>query len=424
MNGSANAQAERPFVAVTADSHIGPRLKEDLRSYCPRNELDEYDAFVAASYESRENNFGSLLFDGERRIEQNAVGGHYDMHARLRDMDRDGVAAEVLFHGSQNQEAFPFIPDTGIALFYNPTGSRRELDLVAIGQRMYNEWLADVCSIEPERHVGLAHLPLWDLEASIRELEWAKSVGLRGVNFPAPRSGLSDYDDPVWEPFWDVCEQLEMPLSTHAGAASASGSSPDKFLILVCEDGGWLSRRALPRMIFSGVFERHPRLNLIFTELTEQPSTWWPQTMKQFEAAYVRKGWQVADLAPKPPSIYMRSNVFIGASFLHRAPSEAVEALAEGYSDNMMWGSDYPHIEGCYIHPADGDESTVKLSLRQVFRGLPVEPSRRMVGENAVRVYGLSGDALGKVASRIDALTPSSIAEPVGALPAHWSSSD
>jgi hypothetical protein len=47
-----------------------------------------------------------------------------------------------------------------------------------------------------------------------------------------------------------------------------------------------------------------------------------------------------------------------------------------------------------------------------------------MVGENAVRVYGLSGDALGKVASRIDALTPSSIAEPVGALPAHWSSSD
>src|SRR5213075_2619409 len=54
-----------------------------------------------------------------------------------------------------------------------------------IGRHIYNRWLADFCSVEPERHVGLAHLPMWDIDAAIEELEWAHAHGLKGVNFPS-----------------------------------------------------------------------------------------------------------------------------------------------------------------------------------------------------------------------------------------------
>ena len=42
--------------------------------------------------------------------------------------------------------------------------------------------------------------------------------GLRGVNFPAPGATLPPFNDDVWEPFWSAAEDLDMTLTTHAGA--------------------------------------------------------------------------------------------------------------------------------------------------------------------------------------------------------------
>ena len=88
----------------------------------------------------------------------------------------------------------------------------------AVGRHMYNEWLADFCSVEPERHVGLAHLPMWDIDAAIAEATWAREHGLRAVNFPVEAgpvtelkrsrfAGLHYYNDPIWEPFWAACRR-------------------------------------------------------------------------------------------------------------------------------------------------------------------------------------------------------------------------
>ena len=105
------------------------------------------------------------------------------MSTRLADMDRDGVACEVIFHGSTNGEPIPFYDKASIrtALQYP---AKTKLAMEGIG--IYNRWLADFCSVEPARHVGLCHLPMWDIEASIAEVIWAHDHGLKGVNFPAP----------------------------------------------------------------------------------------------------------------------------------------------------------------------------------------------------------------------------------------------
>ncbi|MGH9030984.1 MAG: hypothetical protein ACRDZV_02545, partial [Acidimicrobiia bacterium] len=166
---------------------VGPSLEGQLREYCPKRHLDDFDAFVAEQTAAMEATFGgSGEFDREAVLQTHpnlALPGHSDIGERLRDLDRDGVAAEVIFHFSQNGELFPFMPD-----FTGGLSSVRaeDFELAKVGFRIYNRWLADFVSEQSARHVGLAYVPTWDLAAATAEVEWAREVGLRGVNFPPP----------------------------------------------------------------------------------------------------------------------------------------------------------------------------------------------------------------------------------------------
>ena len=399
-----------PIVVVSSDTHIGPRLVDDLRPYCPVGHLDAFDDFAAQAAAAREEVYGRFPGRNTAKFTRNRrTTGHYDVHARLRDLDYDGVAAEVIFHGSQNEEPIPF----GTFVVFLPTSWDREL--VAAGRHIYNQWLADFCSVEPERHAGLAQIPIWDVDAAVREVEWAARAGLRGVNFPAPAPDLVPYNDRSWEPLWSACEALAMPLTTHAGAGDpAQWSGPEALAVMSIESGGWFSRRAMHQMIFGGVFERHPHLRLV---LTEQPGDWWAYTLREMDSAYLAQLQSVREQVPRLPSEYCATNVSIGASFLARF--EARAAVDAGYAGNVMWGSDYPHMEGTFQCPERDDEPSVgRLAMRYTFAGLPDDDVRRMAGENAVEVYGLDQAALSSVAARIGAPTLAELATPVDEVPA------
>jgi predicted TIM-barrel fold metal-dependent hydrolase len=211
-----------------------------------------------------------------------------------------------------------------------------------------------------------------------------------------------------------------MPLTTHSGAGDPSAwTGPEAGVLMSIESGGWFSRRALHQMIFGGVFERHPTLQLV---LTEQPGDWWPYTLRELDSAYLAQRASLGDQVPKRPSEYCRSNVSIGASFL--AHFEAEAAVRDGYSELVLWGSDYPHMEGTYQHRAsDDDPSMGRMAMAYTFAGIPGDQVGQMAGENAVRVYGLDGPALAAVAERINAPTltdlataPESIPENAGLL--------
>jgi hypothetical protein len=78
-----------------------------------------------------------------------------------------------------------------------------------------------------------------------------------------------------------------------------------------------------------------------------------------------------------------------------------------------MWGSDYPHGEGTFQRPnSEDDERATRLALRSTFAGLPAQPTRQVLGLNAVEVYGLDGDKLELVARRIGAPSLEDISEP------------
>jgi predicted TIM-barrel fold metal-dependent hydrolase len=312
-------------------------------------------------------------------------------------MDRDGVAAEVVFHGSQNDEMIPFQRSPFVP--GSPTADSRAL--LAIGRHAYNEWLADFCAASSGRHIGLAQVPMWDIDASTREVIWAHERGLRGVNFPSPSPFLPSFEDPVWEPFFAACAERGMVLTTHVGSTVdlepryvGAGAQSIRFV-----EQNWLGRRAMWLLTFTGAFDRHPDLKLVITEL---PGAWFASTVREMEATFHNPitSATVQALLEHPPSYYAERNLFMGASYQSR--QEACTAVEEGFERHLMWGSDYPHIEGTWRYPERDDEPpTTRLSLANTFHDLPEAAIRRMCGENAIDVYGLDPGPLEVIAARI-----------------------
>jgi predicted TIM-barrel fold metal-dependent hydrolase len=166
-------------------------------------------------------------------------------------------------------------------------------------------------------------------------------------------------------------------------------------------------------MLFSGVFERYPNLKLV---LTEQAGGWWNYAMREMDSSYVDSYTALKDHLPMKPSEYCARNVFVGASFI--SAEEAREAVEQGYSANVMWGSDYPHPEGTW---ARDDPDRTRKHLRWAFAGIAADCAEAILSTNAARVYGFDLAELADVAERIEAPTPADIAEPLTELPTSYS---
>jgi predicted TIM-barrel fold metal-dependent hydrolase len=247
---------------------------------------------------------------------------------------------------------------------------------------------------------------------------------LKGINFPAMRDGdLPEYNRRQWEPFWQTCEERQMPLITHVGSATnANYSGLESVALLQIESGNFASKRAIWWMIFAGVFERHPGLKLV---ITETPGSWFTTTADELDGVY---SWYEAkreeplnkalfEQVPRRPSEYMAQNVFFGASFA--SPLEVEQAILHGIDSQLLWGSDYPHLEGTFVYQEDRDLASVtRLSLRNTFSNVPEAEMRRMVGGNAIDVYNLDAHALQEIARKIDAPDVDELSTPIDAVPA------
>jgi predicted TIM-barrel fold metal-dependent hydrolase len=384
---------------VSCDTHVGPTM-EQMRPYCARQLLDDFDAFARQAEELATAPTAGNAQGGDHReqmLARVARSGEHDPYERSKDMDRDGVAADVIFHGSQNLNPLPF-----------GYGGRGDRVLEAEGIQIYNRWLADFCSVEPARHLGLAQLPGWDPAACTSTVEWVRSAGLGGVNLPSMR--LEDltwpaYTDPVWESFWSACESLGVPLVNH-GAADLNlyrDLGPGRFA-LVLADGPWLVRRVMWWLMFGGVFERHPGLRLI---MTEQPGDWPRYEVDYLQSVY-ESGTQrhLRTLMKRSPKDIFRSNIYVGGSFMSNREAHMFVEL--GIEDRVMWGSDYPHIEGTWPLSV--------VALRMTFEGIAPRTINKMLCENAGAAYGFGLDELKSVAQRIGP-TLSEVLQPVDAPP-------
>ena len=120
-----------PVVVASCDAHTGPLLREQLRPYCPQKYLEAFDDFA--------DRYDASGMRAMGREHQNlGLVGHHDATARLREMDLDGVASEVLYHFSTNGEPFPFMMQVAGGLTNAEIGRRLTLALKTVRNYVSN----------------------------------------------------------------------------------------------------------------------------------------------------------------------------------------------------------------------------------------------------------------------------------------------
>jgi predicted TIM-barrel fold metal-dependent hydrolase len=377
--------SDQRLTIVSADCHAGPDRMEDFRDYVEPKHRAAYDDYLARLHAYDAGYDDALSRGGATSARTAGEEGLWDVGVRERCLDGDGVSAEVIFtQGSIPFGRYPAVSGRDRFLDHHATPEQ-----LTAGCRAYNRWLAELCSNAPQRHIGVARVPLPDVEAAVAEVEFARKAGLRGgILLPSLTGDMPIFNDPVYEPLWAACEANEMPLNMHGGASIAYGGGPENFALVLAETDWW-SHRGLAHLIFAGVFERHPKLHLA---ITEQRTHWAAPLLKELDSNYASfANAGLRKILPRKPSEYFRSNCFLGASFMSRPECAARDDVGV---ECFMWGSDYPHGEGTWPY--------TDTALRWTFgSGVPSSDLRAMLSENAARCYHLDLQALRPIADRI-----------------------
>ena len=174
---------ERPYVAITADTHAGAAI-DAYREYLDPDWRAEFDAW-RGSY---------------RNPSEKHVGGkktkNWDSAERKADLERDGVVGEVIFPNTVP----PFYAN---AFHVSPPPSPAEYRRARAGTRAHNRWLAEFCAEEPARRAGIGLIHLNDIDDAIEDVRWIAEHGLRGgvlLPLPSPSEGhLKPLNDPIYD---------------------------------------------------------------------------------------------------------------------------------------------------------------------------------------------------------------------------------
>ena len=380
-----------PYVVISSDCHAGlPNaeyrewLDPEFRDFFDRNLAERQHLLELAQRGILNEEFAE---EWERENEEGLRGG-WDAGRRDKELDADGVAGEVIFPDADavtGGASAPFGAGLSAAGDVDP-------GLLLAGARAHNRWLAELCGASPHRRAGVAVVPIYDVDAAVAEIHRARESGLRGgILIPSVWQPHPPYHDPRYEPVWAACEELDMPVHVHSGAADKA--SYGAHVGIYVTEVRWWSSRPLWFLLWAGVFERHPRLRFVVTECG---AFWAADLLWMMDTAYDREhgarklGAQLTANLTMRPSEYFDRNCFIGASNTRR------RELARRYEigvDNLMWGNDFPHPEGTWPHTREW--------LRKAFCDIPEEETRRMLGLTAAEVYGFDVDALASVADRI-----------------------
>lgn len=289
---------------------------------------------------------------------------YHNPKARLAALDADGVDAEVLF------------PNPPGGTFYEPGDAEYELEVV----RVYNDILSEWWRVS-DRYVPLASVPyLSSPETIAREFERAAQNGHRGINIHGQMpKGLPHITDPCWNPVWEVCQELQLPLHFHGSAGLSAGASVRKW-------EGYSVRQAhsaqtatsavtpaqiVPQFVFSGITEKFPGLILVFPEAGVGSLNYVIATCDhEWESRHL---WTEGILTR--PSEIVRRQMYVNFWF----EAEGIKLRDDVGVDNIMWESDFPHVASYYPHSW--------REVDRVLEGVPEADRRKMQYENAVKLY-------------------------------------
>ena len=316
----------------------------------------------------------SMVVWGIDRIHQAA----FDPKARIEVLDDSGIWAQVLFpnsigHGGQ-----------GLSQAVKDPVLRR------LCIEIYNDAMAELQAESGNRLLPMPVLPAWDVDESVREAERVAALGARGVNLTSdPQDmGAPDLANRAWDPLWDVCDDLKLPVHFHIGASLTAMNfygnyfwpSQDEYIKPAI--GGTLlfigNARVVVNVILCGMLDRHPGLKLVSVE---SGIGWVPFILEAMDYEVFENAPEQAGELSRMPSDYFKDHWY-ATFWFERNRGGNLQALVDSVGeDNILFETDFPHPTCLYPKPLD--------TVAEKMATLTASARRKILGENAAKLYRL-----------------------------------
>ena len=294
--------------------------------------------------------------------------GCFDPAERLKDMDIDGVDAQV---------CFPTLPGLAGDKFIALDDKEYALALI----RAYNDWLAEEWNApDPERLFGAAILPLWDGALTGAEVRRVAERGIKVVSLPSTPGGIpgvDHYPKESWNPVWQAMSDTGLPAEIHivsgrndTSALANMGVGSEIFVALAPST----NMATCATLIFSGILERYPDLKFISAE---SGIGWLPYFIERIDYTHRKhQFWTRSTINTKPSELFRRS---IYANFISdRAGVEGRHLIG---IENIMLGTDYPHTDSSW--------PDTQRVIKEQMGDIPDEERHAICAGTAIRVFNL-----------------------------------
>ncbi|HEY0694986.1 MAG TPA: amidohydrolase family protein [Kribbella sp.] len=365
LEDKAETHTEAKIWANSGDSHFmepddlwRSSLPKRLADLVPRSEKDPDGLWetVHVDGQSFRRRLPSIKAQAFSAAAQKAPGAR-DLDLRIPDLDQEGIWAEVVF------------PSLGMW-----ASSFRTPEVLREAIRVSNDWAKSDIMDKSPRYVPTAQVSTLVVDDAVAELKRTAEMGFQTVFLPvSPHPQQKDYNDDIWEPFWATAEEAGIVLAFHIGTEPVDMSTGGAMGVTYRGAGGAVmnytettfgGQRAIMKMVASGALDRHPDLKVL---VSEGGATWVPFLADRMEEGYRQHSMAVRPKLDRSPKEIIYSQVY--ASFQH--DESAVGAVTDMGYNNVMWGSDYPHLEGTYGH--------TQLTLHHLFDGVDEKVKDRIL---------------------------------------------
>jgi predicted TIM-barrel fold metal-dependent hydrolase len=274
---------------------------------------------------------------------------------RYRDMDYDGIDAEIVF------------PNKGLVNWQSP-----DPELNTVMCHAWNLWAYEVFGGHSRSFPAACIAPA-DIASAVGEIEWAAKHGFKSIMLP-PLMKSGGYNLPEFDAIWAAACDADMPVLFHAGTgkdprgATGNGGAICNYVVHAMNT----VVQPTVELCSSGVFDRYPKLQFA---TIEAGAGWVPYTLHAMDFGYEAHNFWVTPKLKYKPSEYFHMH---GHASFETDPI-GVELRHRMGVDSLLWGNDYPHIEGCWPNSEEQIGSWGK--------GLTREEIAKIIGLNSAKLF-------------------------------------
>ncbi|MBY4039209.1 amidohydrolase family protein [Rhodococcus fascians] len=292
--------------------------------------------------------------------------GAYDIHQRIRDMNRNGIVSSMCFPSFAGFSARYF-------------QEAKDKDMALIMLKAYNDWHIDEwCAAYPGRMIPCAIVPVWDQVAMVEEIKRVAAKGVKAVTMPElPHlQGLPSYHDlDYWGPFLQTISDLHIVMCLHIGqgfgAINGAPDAPlDNMIILATQ----VSTFAAQDLLWGGAMHKYPDLKIAWSEAG---IGWIPFYLDRCDRHYTNQRWLGHDFGGKLPSEIFKEHSLA----CYVTDPTALKVRHDIGLDIIAWECDYPHSDAIWPNAPEfvNDEMT-KV-------GIPDDEMDKILWQNTCRFF-------------------------------------